>query len=160
MEKISENQVVTREGFQAIGLKWEGTYEQAGAGKIKVIHEKMKKRVQEIPHTINPDILLAVSYHATPDAKGFTHYAAIEVSKVDEIPEGMESISIPTLQYATCEHRRGQDVSQSYTNMYNWMAEKGLKPYSGEFTHLEVCLMDRDDFTRNPEFTIMIPLDQ
>ncbi|MCK9907395.1 hypothetical protein MXD63_46285, partial [Frankia sp. Cpl3] len=65
-----EGKVVTRPAFTAIGLKWSGTFAQAGAGEIKKVVDRMGQRQHDIEHTVNPDIFLAISNVDRPD--GFT----------------------------------------------------------------------------------------
>ncbi|MBS4200033.1 effector binding domain-containing protein [Bacillus sp. FJAT-49732] len=154
------NAVLTsKEAFHAIGLKWEGTFAEAGAGAIREIQTELKERLKEIPHIINPDIMLGLSYHATPGGDGFTHYAAIEVEKVDNIPSGMVSIFVPTLTYATCEHHKDQSIERSYDNIYDWIRSEGLNENNVDhLTHFEKYPMNQDPYSTDPEFTIMIPV--
>ncbi|MBS4216784.1 effector binding domain-containing protein [Bacillus sp. FJAT-49711] len=151
--------LTTKEAFQAIGLKWEGTFAEAGEGAIRKIQIKLKNRLEEISNIVNPDILLGLSYHATFGGNGFTHYAVVEVESVEEVPLGMISISVPTLTYATCQHRKGQNIEQSYDNMYNWIRKEGLMENNvGHLTHFEKYPMTQNPYSTDPEFTIMIPV--
>src|SRR6185437_8153907 len=120
MSKVQNNEVfvTTKEAFQAVGLKWEGTFAEAGAGQIRLVHADMQKRLGEIPYVLNKETLLGLSYHATPNGDGFTHYAVVEVEKTASIPSGMMNIEIPTLTYATTQHYREQSIEQSYSNVY------------------------------------------
>lgn len=95
MEQKNECMLVTKESFQAVGLKWSGTFAEAGAGGIRLVQAELKGRINEIKHVVNPHILLGLSCHITEDA--FTHYSAVEVEHVEDIPDGMVSISPPTL---------------------------------------------------------------
>ena|GEM_PF-2687248 len=54
-------------------------------------------------------------------AEGFTYYAAVKVSRVEDLPEGMASVAVPALAYATCEHRAGSDISASYARLMDWL---------------------------------------
>ncbi|UFJ40314.1 GyrI-like domain-containing protein [Brevibacillus humidisoli] len=160
MEQLTAAAVVTRTGFQAIGLKWEGTFAEAGAGDIRRVHQEMHRRLQEIPHVVQPDKLLGLSYHAHPGAAGFTHYAVVEVGKVEQVPAGMVHLSVPTLTYAKCEHRKGQEIIRSYQNLYTWIEQQGFSPFKGDLTHLEEYPMAQDPHTDDPEFTILIPIEK
>ncbi|HEY4552891.1 MAG TPA: GyrI-like domain-containing protein [Bacillaceae bacterium] len=151
--------LIEKEAFYAIGLKWKGTFQEAGAGQIRPVHEELQKRLKEIRNVTNPEIMLGLSYHARPDGKGFTHYAAVEVEKVDEIPPGMVSISVPTLKYALYEHRKGQGIEASYSNIYKWIANQGYQENNPDsLTHFEKYPMKQDPYSEDPEFTIMIPI--
>ncbi|MBW8349311.1 effector binding domain-containing protein [Bacillus sp. IITD106] len=151
--------LISKDSFHAIGLKWEGTFAEAGEGGIRKIQTELKERLNEIPHIVSPDILLGLSYHATPDSDGFTHYAAVEVERVEDIPFGMVSIYVPTLSYATCEHLKGQNIKQSYNNIYSWISSEGLKENNVDhLTHFEKYPMNQDPYSTDPEFTILIPV--
>ena len=88
IDQRNEAAVTTKEAFQAIGLKWEGTFAEAGAGGIRAVHRLMQERLSEIPHALHTDTLLGLSYHAVPGGDGFIHYAVVEVGRIDEVPEG------------------------------------------------------------------------
>lgn len=151
--------VVSKEGFQAIGIKWEGTFEEAFAGAIRKIQEEMHQRLAEIPNIADSEVLLGLSYHASLDGKGFTHYAAVKVDKVAEIPNGMVSITVPELTYAQTEHHKGQSVKTSYDNIYEWIRSEGYQENNAdELTHFEMYPMNQDPYDTDPEFTIRIPV--
>lgn len=100
-EQKNETHLTSIEAFHAIGLKWEGTFAQAGAGSIRDVHKELQDRLKEIPHVVIPAKMLGLSYHAVPEGQGFIHFAAVEVDKVEEVPAGMVTVSVPTLTYAT-----------------------------------------------------------
>ncbi|WP_341538285.1 GyrI-like domain-containing protein [Paenibacillus pinisoli] len=156
MEQKNECMLVTKESFRAIGLKWSGTFAEAGAGGIRLVQAEMKSRMNEIKQVVNPHILLGLSYHVTED--GFTHYSAVEVEQMEDIPDGMASITPPTLTYAKCEHRRGQNIEASYNNIYAWIQDRGYSLYKGDITHYEEYPMNQDPQSEDPEFVIMIPI--
>jgi len=158
MEQTNEAKVVHKPAFRAIGLKWEGTFAEAGAGGIRHIQRELKRRLHEIEHAIQPDTLLGLSYHAYPGGTGFTHYAAIEVGELANVPDGMVEVSVPALAYARCEHRKGQHVERSYQNIYKWIEEQGHALHDGGLTHFETYPMQQDPFEKDPEFTILIPI--
>ncbi|WP_099159081.1 GyrI-like domain-containing protein [Virgibacillus ndiopensis] len=159
VEQTNEAKVMSKKAFHAVGLKWEGTFVEAGAGGIRKIQEQMHKRIEEVSNVLNPETLLGLSYHTQPNGKGFTHYAVVEVESVESIPEGMISISVPTLTYATCEHKTGQSIEQSYNNIYTWIEKEGLKENNvDDLTHFEKYPMSQDPYNKDPEFTIMIPV--
>lgn len=159
VEQKNKAVLVSKEAFQAVGLKWEGTFEEAAAGGIRLIHEEMHQRLKEIRHVVNGDTLLGLSYHADSDNTGFIHYAVVEVEKVEDVPEGMTSIFVPSLTYAKCEHRKGQSIEKSYNNIYEWIkAQELVENHVGNLTHFERYPMNQDPYDNDPEFTIMIPV--
>lgn len=158
MEQFTQPVIVTKPAFHAVGLKWEGTFAEAAAGGIRLVHQEIQRRFREIPHVVNPDKLLGLSYHAQPEGNGFTHYAVVEVAKVEQIPSGMVQVSVPTLTYAKYEHRKGLEIEQSYQNIYAWIEQQGFSPLKGGLTHFEEYPMNQDPHTKAPEFTILIPI--
>jgi predicted transcriptional regulator YdeE len=156
---VSEPTIVFKPSFSAIGLKWEGTFAEAGAGSIRAIQEKLRQRLPDIVNRASEEGFYGLSYHAHPGAPGFIHYAAVEVSgETESIPNEMERIKVPGLTYAKCEHRKGQSIDASYRNIYLWIESQGYKLDDAELTHFEVYPLDQDPYEPDPEFTIMIPI--
>jgi len=158
VEQKNDSMIVTREAFQAVGLKWEGTFAGASAGEIRVIHTEMQKRLQEIKHVLNPDKLLGLSYHMTE--VGFTHYAVVAVEQLEDIPDGMVTIAVPSLTYAKCEHAKGHSIEKSYNHIYAWIEQQGYKVHQDDMTHFEEYPMQQDPYSQEPEFTIRIPIEK
>lgn len=162
MEQSNETVLITKPAFRAVGLRWSGTFAEAGAGGIRAVQQELKSRLHEITNAIAPDLLLGLSYHARPDADGFTHYAVIEVEQSGNVPEGMEQIEVPALVYAKCEHRKGQVVEQSYRNIYTWIGNQGyeIDDVAAGLTHLEIYPMSQNPYAKEEEleFVMMIPL--
>ncbi|HAG01157.1 MULTISPECIES: effector binding domain-containing protein [Paenibacillus] len=159
-QQRNEAALTTKEAFQAVGLKWEGTFADAAAGGIRAVHRQLQERLEEIPHAIHKDTMLGLSYHAFPGGEGFIHYAAVEVEKLGKVPDGMVNVSVPTLTYAACQHSKEQAIEASYTNIYNWIKEQGYKEYSPDhLTHFEKYPMSQDPYDDHPEFVIMIPVE-
>lgn len=148
--------IVEKPAVQTVGMKWEGTFAEAGAGGIRQVIQQMHERRQEIQHVSDPDTLLGLSYHVTEE--GFTHYSVLPVSAVHEIPEGMVSISVPALSYARLEHRKGQNIDRSYERIFAWIEEQGYKKAPGDLTHCEEYPIDQDPYSEDPEFNILIPI--
>lgn len=134
-----------------------GTFAEAGAGGIRVMHAEMQNRLKEIRHVIRPDTLLGLSFHNIEG--GFTHYAAVEVDKVEDIPDGMIRIALPARTYAKYEHKKGQDLDASYNTIYAWIESRGYKLHEGGLTHFEEYPMRQDPYSQDPEFVIMIPVE-
>ncbi|WP_078553821.1 GyrI-like domain-containing protein [Bacillus alkalicellulosilyticus] len=159
MTKGNETKLITKNSFKAVGLKWEGTFAEAKAGGIRAIQQQIKLRINEIPQTVNPDQLLGLSFHAMPGKEGFTHYSVVEVGSEAPIPDGMVVVTVPSLTYACCKHMKGENISQSYTNLYTWIDQQGFEgDYAYGLTHFEEYPMEQDPYDVEPEFTMMIPV--
>ncbi len=161
--QIAEARLIKRPAFQAVGIRWEGTFAEADAGGIRILQEQFKKRLSEIQGAVQTDVLLGLSYHAFPAAEGFVHYAAVKLGEQDSetLPEGMTGITVPELDYACCFHRKGQSIDLSYKNLYAWIGEQGMKEAAPEgLTHYEEYPMSQDPYDRDPEFAILIPVER
>lgn len=148
--------VIQKPAFQAVGMKWEGTFEQANAGEIRHVMKRMQKRAGEIKHKRNEETLLGISFDVGPD--GFTYYVAFEVERVEEIPQGMEHVQVPAMTYASCSHDQGEQVEQSYRNIYRWLEEQGYEPNRDGVEHLEAYPIEQDPLHDKPYFQINIPI--
>ncbi|AWB46434.1 AraC family transcriptional regulator [Paenibacillus sp. CAA11] len=149
-------EAVHRESLHVIGMKWQGSFAEAGAGGIREVQQQFKQRLQEISNLVNPDALLGLSYDMTE--QGFTHLTAVEVKELGEIPEGMVSLTVPAADYARCKHAKGQDIDASYQNLYAWIEQQGYRPQGEGLTHYEEYPMSQDTYDPQPEFTILIPM--
>lgn len=156
--EVSSGDVVLYElpAFEAVGLKWEGTFAGAKAGEIRDLQEELKSRLSEIPKLTQPDTLLGLSSHVLKE--GFLHYAAVEVPEEAAVPGDMVRIRVPALTCAKFEHKKGQSIGLSYSHVYAWIEKQGYQAAGGEFTHIELYPMNQDTHDPNPEFTILIPI--
>ena len=154
----AEGEIVIYElpGFEAVGLKWEGTFAGAEAGEIRDLQNELKKRLGEIPKRVNPDTLLGLSSHVVKD--GFLHYTAVEVPEGAVVPGDMVRIQVPSLTCAKYEHKKGESIGLSYSNLYAWIEKQGYRAAGGEFTHIELYPMSQDAHDPAPAFTILIPI--
>lgn len=159
IDQRNEEALTRKVAFQAIGLRWEGTFAEAGAGGIRAVHRTLQDRLAEIPYAIHTETMLGLSYHAFPGGDGFVHYAVVEVELIDQVPHGMVTVSVPDLTYATCSHHKDQSIDQSYNNIYAWIKKQGYAEYNPDhLTHVEKYPMSQDPYSDNPEFIIMIPV--
>lgn len=159
IDQQNEAALSRKEAFQAVGLRWEGTFAEAGAGGIRAVHRTLQERLVEIPYAIHTDTMLGLSYHAVPGGDGFIHYAVVEVEQIDQVPDGMVTVSVPGLTYATCSHRKDQSIDQSYNHIYAWIKEQGYSEHNPDhLTHFEKYPMSQDPYSDDPEFIIMIPV--
>ncbi|MGF9699493.1 GyrI-like domain-containing protein [Paenibacillus sp. MABNR03] len=121
---------------------------------------EFKHRLHEISDVLYPQELLGLSYHTTDT--GFVHYVAVEVGEggLSAVPSGMVKVDVPAHDYAKCSHAKGQSVEASYNRIYTWIKDQGHTVSDGPLTHYEVYPMDQDPYDPEPEFTILIPVNQ
>lgn len=146
-------QIVQRDAFTAIGLKWEGTYRQAGQGLVRPTHDAMEARQHEVAHRVAPYNILGVSYNREED---FTYYLCVAVSQVESVPEGMAVVTVPAHRYAAFHKRPDIGVSEAYDAVFAYMRENGLQQAEGPLSIVEIHQPKRDQ--ERLDFTIMIPI--
>jgi len=159
MERREERiEVIARPAFAAVGMRWEGTFAEAGAGGIRAVQRNLASRLAEIEGRTDDGILLGLSYHASPDASSFVHYAAVRVDGRGATPDGMARVDVPALTYAATAHRKGQSIDATYRNLYRWIEQQGLSVLEGSLTHCEEYPLAQDPDDPDPEFAIWIPV--
>ncbi|WP_313799806.1 GyrI-like domain-containing protein [Cytobacillus sp.] len=158
--KDFQYEIVTIPEYRAIGLKWNGSYSEVE--QLKEIIKEMSKRVHELDDAISPEYQLGLSYHLRPD--GFTHYSVYEVSDKQVIPNGMIEIFVPELTYLKTQHKKGENIGETYMKILQWMKESEYDIYKEKdidyFDELpikhETYTSDRD--LMDPHFVIHIPI--
>ncbi|PYZ92027.1 hypothetical protein CR194_17690 [Salipaludibacillus keqinensis] len=119
-----------------VGVQWEGTFEEAGKGKLREMIEEVKSRMTEIKGKINETEFIGVSFH---DRRGgFTQYAGWEVEQGEEVPAGMARCVLPEGKYAIYKHDKNNQIKDTYTELVQIIEDKGLTPLKPE----EVDLYD------------------
>ncbi|MDX2280846.1 MAG: GyrI-like domain-containing protein [Saprospiraceae bacterium] len=72
--------------------------------------QQFKPRVRDIPHRANPNFYSIENFDTVVDFKRFSpttlfeKWAAVEVSQMEQIPEGMEALRLPSGMYAVFIH--------------------------------------------------------
>ncbi|WP_243299721.1 GyrI-like domain-containing protein [Bacillus litorisediminis] len=150
-----EISVVTRSAFKGIGVKWSGTYEQAAKGEIRTVHQKFRNELDQIKNRVNPNIITGLSYHN--DANSFTYYLVAEAENLDFIPEGMETISVPSYTFVTSSYE-GEQVHEAYTQLHQWIEQNGYILDQDELHYLEEYPVDYNPLTDHPHLKIHIPV--
>jgi predicted transcriptional regulator YdeE len=146
--------------FTAVGMRWEGSFAEAGAGSIRAMHQRFLAQYETIPNRVPSPHFYGLSYHAAPNASGFVHYAVVEVSEIADVPDGMLKLEVPSLTYARCDHRKGQSIDRSYQNIGMWIEAQGYRLADTELTHFELYPLIQDPYSSDPEFTIMMPVEK
>ncbi|WP_202077798.1 GyrI-like domain-containing protein [Caldalkalibacillus salinus] len=156
-----EFEVVTQPAYRAIGLKWDGPW--SDISQLKAMIQEVSQRVGELEHAVNPQIQLGLSYHLRPD--GFVHYSAYEVTDEQDVPEGMVEIAVPEMTYLMTQHQKGQDIGQTYNEVWNWMTKSEYDPYRepsvqyfDDYLPIKHERYPADRDLEDPHFDILIPI--
>lgn len=152
--------VVTIPEYRFIGMKWEGPYSDIPT--LKETISKMSKRVNEMEYALNPNLQLGLSYHLRED--GFIHYSGYEVTDDQHVPEGMIELHVPEMTYLITEHQKGENIGQSYEDIYQWLQENHYVPFREQgveyFDKLPIkherYPVDREE--EDPHFDILVPI--
>ena len=118
-----EPRLESREAFTVVGLKCRSRMQE---GVIPKLWDDFNKVCAGIPHTVTDRTAYGICYYEdsdTPDSEEFSYLAGVEVSSAEDIPAGMEAISIPAHEYAVFEHRGPLDsLGQTYQFIHgNWL---------------------------------------
>jgi predicted transcriptional regulator YdeE len=145
------------DAFKAIGVRWQGTFQQAQAGEIKELMQQFRESLNELPEGTDKTTILGVSYDVTKE--GFTYYLCCKVLDQVQAPEGMELISVPTLTCASYDHATEENVGDSYSKVYQWITENNLTVNDEiNLEHLEMYPADYHPINEPPRLKIHIPI--
>ena len=111
------------DGFDAVGLHWEGTYADAAAGKVRSVIRAVQDRRLDIPGGDDARRLFGISWNDRPD--GFRYFVGIPVAADAATPDGLSRVRVPRMRCACLDHGDG-DATGSYRRLFDWMAERGI----------------------------------
>lgn len=87
---------------------------------------KLKERVHEIQHIIDKQVQLGafIAEDTTADLDGY--WVGVEVEKIDVIPPGMVSLSIPPQAYVSTFYQgMNHGIRDAYREMHEWAELNG-----------------------------------
>jgi AraC family transcriptional regulator len=118
-------EIVSKPAFTVVGIKYRG---DNAKGEIPVLwKEEFMPRIGEIRSVTNPDVFYGVTGNYDAATGEFDYLAGLEVSDIDNIPDGMESWSIPEQTYAVFPARL-DIIMQIYEQLYSkWLPESGYQ---------------------------------
>ncbi|MBY0122910.1 GyrI-like domain-containing protein [Bacillus sp. S/N-304-OC-R1] len=98
--------LVSKEEFKAVGMELSGPY--SALQQIGPLWGAFVSRIEEIHSKVNPEAMESIGL--TKDRPtDFTYYSSVEVSKFNEVPEGMVALTIPAATYAVFTHKGSTD---------------------------------------------------
>jgi AraC family transcriptional regulator len=92
-----EPKIVTREAFQVVGMKYRGKNENQ---EIPQLWQDYGARWKEIQHVVNPEVAYGVMNNYDESSGEFDYVAAMEVERLEDIPEGMVGWKVSEQTYA------------------------------------------------------------
>jgi AraC family transcriptional regulator len=103
--------------------------------KVRELWQGFRPRAHEIADRLSPDFISMTVYPDGFRRAQFTpltvhqKWAAVEVSDLTNVPEGMESFTIPAGKYAVFHHRgTAMDAAKTYNYIFNsWQPGSGYE---------------------------------
>ncbi len=146
---MKEPKLVEKKGFTVVGLLYHGKNENQ---EISTMWGEYNKRFDEIPNKVG-DPCYGVCFAPLQDKEdkdygAFDYIASHEVSKVENLPEGMTSKEVPAGKWLVFEHKGKLDTlentykyiySQYFPNSEYEAAEMDMELYDDRF------IMDSDE---------------
>jgi predicted transcriptional regulator YdeE len=120
--------VKTKPAFTVVGTEYFGKNEN---NEIKAMWQTTSPRLGEIQHAnVPPNIAYGVCGEMEEDGR-FRYMAAVEVNKVEDLPEGMTSWKVPEQTYAVFGCTL-PEIHQTYEYAHGtWIPENGYKRAPG-----------------------------
>ena len=129
-------EIHTQRPMSLVGLKtcFYGTGSEKNniSDKLPALWASFLPRLAEISHTIG-GVCYGVVQQLADDDDELVYFAAIEVSEINDIPPGMDSIQIPASSYAVFRHQGDARLLDNTVNYIysNWLLNSGQRHTSG-----------------------------
>jgi predicted transcriptional regulator YdeE len=149
--------IIQKAGFKALGLKWQGTFEEASKGGIQKLFPELKTVSEGIENKVDPGLVIGLSYHNL--SGGLTYYLCHEVNEIGEIRYGLEIVEVPSYTYAVLEHE-GPNIMESYQLLYSWIEQQGCSLDQQILQHLEEYSAEYEPHEDSVKLNIYIPIKQ
>ena len=123
-------EIYRQESMRLVGLKtcfYSVDSEKNNIGnKIPPLWDSFLGRIDEIKNTV-PDICYGVIQQTQDKTDLLEYYAAIQVTELEQLPEKMTSIEIPTSSYARFTHiGAGETIDNTVNYIYSsWLLKSG-----------------------------------
>ncbi len=122
-----KTRIIQKQSFMVIGVSLETLLkDEREQRNIPKLHQKFTGRISEIKNRIN-DSAIGIfidppNYNYQTDK--FQWIAGVEVTSMEDIPEGMEAVSFPANTYACTTYKgKKNQAYQAYDYLYQWVAE-------------------------------------
>lgn len=122
-------EIASRPAFTVVGVKYRGNNP---TGDIPALWEqKFFPRVSEVQSVVDRDVYYGVMDNYDPATGEFDYLAGVEVSNTDNIPEGMESWSVPEQTYSVFPATL-DNLIETYEQLFSrWLPESGCQMADG-----------------------------
>jgi predicted transcriptional regulator YdeE len=113
------------EAYKLVGIKALLTPNPSNKTAIIQAAHELKTRLNEIPHVIHSHQMIGVNnaYGSSTDA---CYWVCVQVGQFDDIPQGMEAITVPVQRYAVkWYYFLRNDLNSTYLNMHSLFQKAG-----------------------------------
>jgi len=149
-KKDMEPKIVTKAAFTVVGMKYRGKNEN---NEIARMWGEFIPRFQEIKH------IAGDSYGVCRDLEAdgeFEYLASFEVSRIEDIPAGMESWDVPANKYAVFATTL-PNIGETYRYaLQTWLPASGYQRADGP--DFELYDESFDPNVKDSQFTIYVPI--
>ena len=123
-----------------------------------------EKTLDNVPNRVNGHHLCIIQQ--TQGSPDFDYFMGVEVSRVDNVPEGMEQITLPESQYAAMpfKKRGNADVGEAFTYlMESWLPQSDYisvleKPGFVYYDDRFLPIYNQQGYAGNPVAELYIPI--
>jgi len=126
--------------------------------KLPMLWGDFLERINEIEHVVTESPCFGVVQQIEDNTDLLEYYAAIEVDKIEVIPQGMVSIVIPLSNYAKFTHKgSAKNIDNTVNYIYgSWLLKSGVNHTSGP--DLELYDRQYDPVSKNSVMYYAIPI--
>jgi AraC family transcriptional regulator len=148
-----EPKIVSREAFKVVGMKYRGKNENQ---EIPQLWRDYGARWKEIEDVINPEVAYGMMDNYDESTREFDYVAAMEVARIEAVPEGMVNWDIPEQIYAVFPCTLAT-IRESYdAALKKWLPDSKYKHSGGpEFELYDEAFNPQDP---NSEFYYYMPI--
>jgi len=148
-----EPKIVEKAGFTVVGMKYRGKNEN---NEIPQMWQAFGPRVGEIKNMVDDHVAYGISANMDESTGEFDYVAGFEVSRAEDVPEGMVRFDVPGGQYAVFTTTLPK-IGETFHNAYHtWLPQSGYRPTGGP--EFELYDEDFDPQDPNSKFDLYIPI--
>ena len=150
-----EPKFVTLPAFNVVGMRYFGKNEHQ---EISDLWGKANQRMGEIRHVASQNAYgVCIMLPDAPTGE-FEYIAGLEVSQVEDVPDGMVVREVPASQYAVFTHLGSlEQLPATYEYIYGtWVPQSGHQLIEG--LDFELYNEDFKAFTPDSKFYIYVPI--
>ncbi len=156
MEAKIEPKIVTKPAFLVVGMQYVGKNENQ---EISQMWGRFNPRVPEVKNIIGGNAYGVCDMVEVAEEGAFEYVAGFEVSRIEDLPEGMIAFMVPEQKYAVFEH---WGSLAALRNTYEYIHQVGLSKsgyHHAKGPELEVYDDKFKDFSPDSVFYIYIPIE-